>query len=96
MANKIQVRTVEMNANVEVIPMNAYLVAKCVRTHAYIKNFLERNESEAQRYNKDTQTWEKVLDENGKQVYDYGSMKGKELKEHILPLLDEFVAAFGV
>lgn len=96
MANKIQVKTVEMNANVEVIPMNSYLVAKCVRTHAYVKGLVEQTKHKRQKYNEETKKWEKVLDENGNQVYDYNSVSGKELEEHILPLLDEFMAAFGV
>lgn len=96
MANKIQVKTVEMTANVEVIPMNSYIVARCVRTHAFVKNLVETNKSERKTYNEEHKEWEKALDENGNQMYNYRNVSVEEIEEHILPLLDEFMAAFGV
>lgn len=93
---KIQVSTVKMTADVEVINVSAYLVAKVVRAHMHIDNILENCKQRKQEYNKDLKTWEDVLDANGNPVWVYGSVNAQELEDYVYPLLNELVEAFGV
>lgn len=93
---KIQVSTVKMNADVEVINVSSYLVAKCVRAQAIMDNMIERSKYAQKKYNEVTKEWESVLDENGNQVYAHHNDAVATMEEHIYPLLNELVKAFGV
>lgn len=93
---KIQVSTVKMNADVEVINVSSYLVAKCVRAHMVMDNMIEASKYARQKFNDETKEWEKVLDENGNQVYAHHNDAVATMEEHIYPLLNELVKAFGV
>lgn len=81
---KIQVSTVRQTADVEVINVSAYLVAKIVRAQVAAK---EVDEVAKQYCGKD---------ENGKEVWEYTSIPAKIVHEQILPLLNEFIEAFGL
>lgn len=93
---KIQVSTVKMNADVEVINVSSYLVAKCVRAHMVMDNMIEQSKYARQKFNDETKEWENVLDENGNQVYAHHNDAVATMEEHIYPLLNELVKAFGV
>lgn len=92
---KIQVSTVKMTADVEVINVSAYLVAKVVRAHMRIDNILE-GKHKRQKYNEETKKWEDVLDDNGNPMWDYPTVNAQELEDYVYPLLNELVEAFGV
>jgi len=93
---KIQVSTVKMTADVEVINVSAYLVAKVVRAHMCVDRMIENGKFPKQEYNKDTKTYDDVKDANGNVVYDYGNVSIQDIEENIYPLLNELVEAFGV
>jgi len=93
---KIQVSTVKMNADVEVINVSSYLVAKCVRAQMIMDNMIERSKHAKQNYNDEIKTWEPVLDENGNQVYTHNNAAVATMEEYVYPLLNELVEAFGV
>lgn len=93
---KIQVSTVKMTADVEVINVSSYLVAKVVRAHMRVDSLIEKNKYEKTKYNDETKEWEKVLDENGNPVYAYRDKSTEEIEQYVYPLLSELVEAFGV
>ena len=93
---KIQVSTVKMTADVEVINVSSYLVAKVVRAHDCVDMLIEMNKHVKEKFNDDTRKWEPVLDENGKEQYEYNDPTTKIVEERVYPLLKELIAAFGV
>lgn len=93
---KIQVSTVKMTADVEVINVSSYLVAKVVRAHDCVDMLIEQNKHVKQQYNEDTKKWEPVLDENGNPKFEYSDCTTQAVEERVYPLLKELVAAFGV
>lgn len=96
MENKIQVSTVKMTADVEVINVSSYLVAKVVRAHDCVDMLIEQNKHVKQKYNKDTGKNEPVLDENGNEQYTYADITTQMVEERVYPLLRELIVAFGV
>lgn len=93
---KIQVSTVKMNADVEVINVSSYLVANCVRAQMVMDQMIERSKYAKQKLNDVTKKWEYVLDENGNRVYEHHNDAVATMEERIYPLLNELVEAFGV
>lgn len=93
---KIQVSTVKMTADVEVINVSSYLVAQVVRAHMRVDSLIEKNKYEKTKFNDETKEWEKVLDENGNPVYSYRDKSTEEIEQYVYPLLNELVEAFGV
>lgn len=93
---KIQVSTVKMTADVEVINVSSYLVAKCVRAQMIMDNMIEQSKYLKQKYNEETKTWENVLDKYGNPVYAHHNDAVATMEERIYPLLNELVEAFGV
>lgn len=96
---KIQVSTVKMNADVEVINMSSYLVAKVMKAHIRMSDALNGAKHVKQEYKEVDESgrkdWVNVLDENGKPVIEYSSIDGNMLNEDIMPLLQELVDAFN-
>lgn len=93
---KIQVSTVKMTADVEVINVSSYLVAKVVRAHDCADMLIEQNKHVKQQYNEDTKKWEPVLDENGNPKFEYSDCTTQAVEERVYPLLKELIAAFGI
>ena len=93
---KIQVSTVKMTADVEVINVSSYLVAKVVRVHDAVDMMIEQNKHVRERFNDDTKKWEPVLDKNGNPEYEYSDISTQIVEERVYPLLKELIAAFGV
>lgn len=93
---KIQVSTVKMTADVEVINVSSYLVAQVVRAHMLMDQMIERSKYAKQEFNDETKKWKPVLDENGNQVYAHHNDAVATMEERIYPLLNELVEAFGV
>lgn len=94
---KIVLSTVEMNANVQVINVNAYLITKVVKAQIRLENLLRNTIDIKQEYRETDdgkKQWVDVLDENGKPVPEYRSVDSEPLHKEILPLLNELVAAF--
>ena len=95
--NKIVVSTVKMNANVQVINVNAYLITKIVKAQVLLENLLRGTIDTQQEYREieeGKEGWVDILDENGKPVPQYSDVDSEPLHKEILPLLDELVAAF--
>lgn len=85
---RIQVSTVEQTAQVQVINLNSYLVAKSVRAMLLLKHVLEGTRIE-----------EKETDEDGKPVCSYNPYKLDAadidvLHDEVLPFLEELCNAF--
>ena len=96
MEKKIQVSTVKMTADVEVINVSSYLVAKVVRAHDAVDMLIEQNKHVKERYNEETKKWEPELDDNGNPKFEYNDCSTQTVEERVYPLLKELVAAFGV
>lgn len=79
--NRIQISTVKQEANVEVINVNAYLVAKIVRAQMVAAEVAERKEYCGK-------------DDDGEEVWEYTSDAAQVVDKQILPLLNELVEAF--
>lgn len=93
---KIQVSTVKMTADVEVINVSSYLVAKVVRAQMHADQMIEQCKHVKTRW--DDEKHERVpdLDENGNVQHEYSEYTAQVLDEYIYPLLNELVEAFGV
>lgn len=93
---KIQVSTVKMNADVEVINVSSYLVAKCVRAQMVMDNLIDLSKQPKQEYHAETDTYGLVVDKDGNPVYEHQNDAVATMEEYIYPLLNELVEAFGV
>ena len=94
---KIVLSTVEMNSNVQVINVNAYLITKVVKAQIQLENLLRNTIDIKQEYRETDdgkKQWVDVLDENGKPVPEYRGVDSEPLHKEILPLLNELVNAF--
>lgn len=96
---KIQVSTVEMNANVEVINVNTYFVSKVVKAYIRLKDALEQAKHTKQEFKMvDEKTgkkeWVDVLDENANPIIEYRTIDGNMINDDVMPLLNELVEAF--
>lgn len=96
MEKKIQVSTVKMTADVEVINVSSYLVAKVVRAHDAVDTLIEQNKHVKERWNEETKKWEPELDDNGNPKFEYNDCTTQTVEERVYPLLKELIAAFGV
>lgn len=85
-----------MTADVEVINVSSYLVAKVVHAHDCVDNLIEQNKHVMQKFNDDTKKWEPVLDKNGNPKFEYSDITTQTVEERVYPLLKELIAAFGV
>lgn len=94
--SKIQISTVKMTADVEVINVSAYLVAQVVRAQMRADSLVEQHKHVKKDYDKETHEWKDVLDKNGNQTFCYDDTSTQTVEEYILPLLNELMEAFGV
>lgn len=115
MSKKIQMSTVNMNSDVQVLFINASLITKALRAQmaaSKIAKSMENNrnvypvmETEVDENGNvvlDEKGYEKqhpVLDENGNQVWYYGTHRlddnsVKDFYENVAPFLEELVDAF--
>lgn len=96
MDKKIQVSTVKMTADVEVINVSSYLVANVVRAFDTADRIIAEGKRQAEEYNKTEQKWEKKFDENGNPIYQYNDGTIPVIEERIYPFLKELLEAFGL
>ena len=87
MAKKIQLTSIEMTGKAEIIKVNSYLIAKCVRAQVVLKRELESVKHNRTVRDNDT-------GDNGNPIVDYGRIDGKLIHDEVMPLLDELVKAF--
>ena len=85
---KIQLTTIEQTAQVQVINLNSYLVAKSVRVMLSMKHAI-----------RGTRVEENEVDEDGKPVYNYilsafNAESIDVLHDEVLPFLEELCNAF--
>lgn len=90
--SKIQISTIEKQANIQVIELNSYIIAKVIKAQVALETAI--NKQERTKWNDNTQKSEKVLDEKGNPTYSYKSVEGKLLDEKVLSILTELVEAF--
>ena len=93
---KIQVSTVKMTADVEVINVSSYLVAKVVRAQMHADQIIEANKHVKTEWDEEAREYKPVLDDNGREQYEYADITTHVVEDHIYPLLNELVEAFGV
>lgn len=89
---KIQMSTVKREANIQVIELNSYIIAKVIKAQVALETAI--NKQERTKWNDNTQKSEKVLDDKGNPTYSYKSVEGKLLDEKVLSILTELVEAF--
>lgn len=94
MAKKIQLTSIEMTGKAEIIKVNSYLIAKCVRAQVVLNRELENAKRNRTVRDKDTDEWKNVLDNNGDPIVTYGNISGELMHNEVMPLLDELVKAF--
>lgn len=94
MAKKIQLTSIEMTGKAEIIKVNSYLIAKCVRAQVVLNRELENAKHNRTERDKETGEWKNVLDDNGNPIVDYNNVNGKLMHDEVMPLLDELVKAF--
>lgn len=96
--SKINVSTVRMECDAQVLNLNVYLVSKVMRAYIRLKYSLEAVKRGRQEYKEVDESgkkgWVDVLDENGNIAIEYGDIDGNMLNEEIMPLLQELVNAF--
>ena len=99
---KIQVSTVKQTADVQVINLNAYIIAKAVRASVMLHNAFDHaiEEEEMPEINKDGSL---TVDENGKQVFkkarlldqhNFDIIEAAAAYDNAIAFIDELVAAF--
>lgn len=94
MEKKIQVSTVRQEADVQVIALNAYFIAKAVKMQLELENICMCAKDVCKKFNDETKKYEDVLDENGNKTYRYNRVDSEPLVERILPFLQELTKAF--
>lgn len=94
MEKKIQISTVRQEADVQVIALNAYFIAKVVKMQLELENVCRGAKETHKKFNDETKKWEDVLDENGNKTYRYQRVDSEPLVERILPFLKELTEAF--
>ena len=94
MAKKIQLTSIEMTGKAEIIKVNSYLIAKCVRAQVVLNRELEKAKQPKTERDEETGKWKNVLDKNGNPVVEYSGVSGRVMHDEVMPLLDELVKAF--
>ena len=94
MAKKIQLTSIEMTGKAEIIKVNSYLIAKCVRAQVVLSRELENAKHPKTERDEETGKWKDVLDNNGDPIVTYANINGKLMHDEVMPLLDELVKAF--
>lgn len=96
MEKKIQVSTVKMTADVEVINVNSYLVANVVRAFDAVDSIIDNGKHQAEKYDETEKKWKKQFDANGNPVYQYNDGTVQVVEERVYPFLKELLKAFGI
>lgn len=93
---KIQISTVEMTSNAQVIVLNSHIVVRATKAAMLCEQILEgaRKIHTEPVINTETGIYEDVptIDENGNNVYDYYDLKCREVQElyeKVLPFLQD-------
>jgi hypothetical protein len=93
MAKKIQLTSIEMTGKAEIIKVNSYLIAKCVRAQVVLNRELENAKHNRTERDEESGKWKDVLDKNGNPVVEYNGVSGRLMHDEVMPLLDELVKA---
>ena len=94
---KIQVSTVKITCDAQVIMMDAAFVVKITRAFMALQPLVAQAEHTAQEYveNEDgKKEWVDILDEQGQPVKEYYDMHGNTIANEVFPVLQEFMDAF--
>ena len=90
---KIQISSVQKTANVQVIELDCSFVANVFNAKFALECALKDTKREKTKFNEDTKEYEKVLDENGTQVYTYNRCDSEMLHNEVLPFLQDLANA---
>lgn len=102
MSKKIQISTVKQTADVQVIDLNAYIIAKAVRASVVLHNAFDEGISE-ETVNKCDETGKPITDEIGNpitekvrslNVYNINPYAALNAYDTAVAFIDELVAAF--
>lgn len=94
MEKKIIISTVQQTCDVQVLNINAYLVAKVINAKIKLQDKLEEAEYVKQHRDPETKEWVDDIDENGNAIKEWRSIDGNMLKADVMPLLEELAEAF--
>lgn len=93
MAKKIVISTVQQTCDVQVLNINAYLIAKVLEAKIKLQGALDNAEFTKQKRDEEG-NWIDVLDDNGNVVKEYRCIDGNMLNKDIMPILAELAEAF--
>lgn len=90
---KIQVTTVQKQANVQVIELNSSFVIKAFRAYSAISAEEKRARHDKKIYNEEKKKFEPALDENGERIAEWQDFDAEPMVTEVLPFLKELVDA---
>lgn len=91
---KIQITTVPKEANVEIIELSSYFVARVARIQCMLEPMVKAAMHVKTKFNEQTNKREEVLDENGNKIYEYREIDSQFIAEQVLPFFNEICEAF--
>jgi hypothetical protein len=94
MEKKIIISTVQQTCDVQVLNINAYLVAKVINAKIKLQDKLKEAEYVKQHRDPETKEWVDDIDENGNTIKEWRTVDGNMLKADVMPLLEELAEAF--
>ena len=94
MAKKIVISTVQQTCDVQVLNINAYLIAKVLEAKIKLQDALEKAEYVKQHRDPLDNGWVDDIDEDGNVVKQWRSIDGNMLNKDVMPILAELAEAF--
>jgi predicted Holliday junction resolvase-like endonuclease len=93
MAKKIEVSTMRMEADVQVINVSSRLIYLALKAQMTLERLIDEATHETTKWNDVEKKWETQVDENGEPIFKIDSISGKAVSEHVMPFLNELVDA---
>ena len=90
---KIQLSSIEELAKISIIKLDTSFITRAVKAQLLLESAITKAKKPKEKFNETTQKYEKVLDENGNQVYSYNSINPEDLDTIVLPFLKDLVDA---
>lgn len=93
---KIQVTTIEKMAHVPMIEFTPSFIARVIKLQTMLEPMIENSKKTKRELNSETGRYEDVIDANGNKEFTYSSIDGEYIAKHVMPFINELVAAFEI